>query len=165
MIKRLSIICLLMLSMAGVKAQTYCYHCYKYYDFQDIPYDYSGSYRYYTFRGNLLFESEKDGSIKLNSYGYGSKKYPSSIFKLYSKKEGILKYVQIDDNGRWQFDKRYWLVSEDREFLNLVYPYDQPEPEYIEVVKRNNLWFEKVTCFKKYSNVESEINKSTPMRY
>lgn len=27
MIKRLSIICLLLFSMAGVKAQTYCYHC------------------------------------------------------------------------------------------------------------------------------------------
>lgn len=163
MAKRLTLICLFLLCIAGVKAQTYCYHCYKYYDFQDIPYDWSGSYRYYTFRGDLFFQSEKDGSIKLN--GYGLHKYPDPIFKLYSNIDGVQKYVQIDDNGRWQFDKRYWLVSEDREYLNLIYPYDQPQPDYIEVVKRNNLWFEKVTCFKKHSNMESEINNSTPMRY
>lgn len=56
MVKRLTLVCLLLLAVAGVKAQTSCYHCYKKYDndtgqTQDF-------YHYFTFQGNYLYPSE-----------------------------------------------------------------------------------------------------------
>lgn len=152
--------------MVGVKAQTYCYQAYKYYDFQDIPYDVTdkGYYHYYTFQGDLLYESEKDGSLHYNSYVPGYKSY-SSIYKLFDKQDGILKYIEIDKNGKWQFEKRFWLVSEDKEYMNAVYPYEQPQPDYIKIVKELNLWFEKVTCYKKHSSVDNGAYKVPTMKF
>lgn len=64
MTKRLTIICLFLLAVAGLKAQVYCYHCYK-----EISTN-SGrqqllpviiEYQYFTFQGDLLFEYSLSG--------------------------------------------------------------------------------------------------------
>lgn len=166
MTKRLTLICFLLFCFTGIKAQTYCYQLYKYYDFQDIPYDVTdkGYYNYYTFKDDLLFRSEKDGSLHYESYVPGYKSY-SPIFKLFDKKDGTLKYVEIDENGAWLFEKRFWLVSKDKEYMNVVYPYDQPQPDYIKVVKQLNTHFEKVTCYKKHSSVDNGAYKVPAMKY
>ena len=79
MSKRFLLICLFTLSIAGLKAQTYCYHLYKHYDNMDNagPRD---SYQYFTFEGNWLYPSEYpspytsiNGQVVCQSFLYNSK--------------------------------------------------------------------------------------------
>lgn len=65
MTKRLALIYLFLLCIAGMKAQTYCYHGYKKYDKNDIPQAFN-NYIYITFKGDLLYSSEKDGSYRVS---------------------------------------------------------------------------------------------------
>lgn len=164
MAKKLTLICLFLFCIAGVKAQTYCYHAYRYYDFQNIPHNLpNGSYRYYTFQDNLMYQSEKDGSIYVDkTWGLN---ITSTIWKLFEVKDDVLKYVEIDKNGKWQFDKRFWLVSRDSEYMNLVYPYEQPQPDYIKIIESANLYYEKVTCFKKHSSVDNRAYEVPAMKF
>lgn len=126
MIKRLSIICLLMFSMAGVKAQTYCYHCYKKYDKFEVP-EPKDSYLYITFKGDLLYVSEKDGGYAISEFD--GKRY-ENLYKYTGKKvDGAYMYASWSKlNSRpfagkdYDYNYRnYYLVSFDKNEINYVF--------------------------------------------
>lgn len=49
--------------------------------------------------------------------------------------------------------------------MNLVYPYEQPQPDYIKIVERANLYYEKVTCFKMHSSVDNGVYEVPAMKF
>ena len=123
MTKRLTLVCFLLFFIVGVKAQTYCYHCYKKYDKFDVPEE-KNSYKHITFKGEYMYFSEKDGSYE-NAYWSDNKKI-ESLYKYTGKKvDGALMYAYWSKwgvpFGEYKFNYGiYFLVSEDRNYINFV---------------------------------------------
>lgn len=85
--KRFTLICLFMFCIAGVKAQTYCYHCYKEYDKFDVPKS-KDYYTYITFKGDFVYFSKKDGSY---TDGYDGKPR-EMLYKFYGYSDDAMVY-------------------------------------------------------------------------
>lgn len=122
MTKRITFVCLFVFAVAGLKAQTYCYHCYKQYDKFDVP-EPKNFYEYYTFKDDLMFESEKDGGGRI----IDGKRTSPGYYKLKEiGDDGTLMYVSWTDlftldRSKYQYDYGlYILVSPDRSELNKV---------------------------------------------
>lgn len=123
--KRLTLICLLLFAIAGVKAQvTYCYHIYKEYDKNDIPQSVNG-YEYLTFKGNFLYPSEKDGSYEISQY---NGKPCKRLYKYKKRVDGALLYAAWNDYANNYQDEiynssglTYYLVSEDKSEINYIH--------------------------------------------
>lgn len=132
MIKRLSIICLLMFSMAGLKAQTYYYHCYRKYDQNDIPQSVN-EYKYITFKGDFLYPSDKDGNAIYDSWigpiTYKRQKTENgySFYALWNTNpdafyEDLYSRYEIWRNtaSKNKYAYTYYLVSEDKSEINYL---------------------------------------------
>lgn len=129
--KQIAIICLFLFCIAGVKAQTYCYHFYKEYDQYDIP-ELHDSYLYITFKGDLIYYSKKDGSY-LNDF---EGKPFETLYKFYGYNDDVLVYKlwqqvhyiagkRLVDTGFK--DLKILLVSKDKTIINEVYKGAAPE--------------------------------------
>lgn len=137
--KILPTFCFLLLSMAGLKAQeTYCYHIYKHIDNMGVP-ESRKEYVYITFKGDLLWVSEKDGSYKI---GYDGKR-DKTIYKYLGEKVDTCFYYgmfeprlmnnesgikEADDFGKYLgnslYRMFYFLVTEDKSLINKVTRFD-----------------------------------------
>lgn len=130
MAKRLTLTCLLLFCIAGVKAQvTYCYHIYKKYDKNDIPQSVNG-YRYLTFKGDFMYASEKDGGYEISQFD--GKPY-KNLYRFKKRVDGALLYAQWNDYANNYQDEiympwgghssglTYYLVSEDKSKINYIH--------------------------------------------
>ena len=157
--KHLILTCLFLLAIAGVKAQTYCYHIYKKYDKNDIPQSVNG-YQYLTFKGDFMYRSEKDGSYQIIE---GT--HVKNLYKFLKRIEGGMIYAEWNDyanNYQDEINKQYgvcfigltyYLVSEDRSEINYLY-------------KRSNEISEPFTlCFERCPNEDCDGPKTPVMKH
>lgn len=124
MAKKIIFICLLLLTITGVKAQTYCYHCYKKYD-NDIP-ESQDYYHYFTFQGNYLYPSEF-ATPYVNIYG---ENISQTYFYNGKKVDGAKYYGYIIPQSNplsndifapnMMYNMSYYLVSSDMNIINYV---------------------------------------------
>lgn len=123
MSKKLTFICLFMLSIIGLNAQTYCYHLYKHYDNMGNA-ESRDSYRFITFDSNWLYPSEYASpytSIN-NQVVCQSFKYSPKI----TNEDGDLYFGYYDpkDDGYLtsassvMFYRFYYLVSKDKRSIS-----------------------------------------------
>lgn len=99
MTKRIVITCLLLLSVAGLKAQTYCYHCYKSCVETKSGYKYSleDYYTTFTFKGDCLHTD--------NTYPLSAASRSNRLWKKSSMENGgVLIYSEYEKNifGNWK---------------------------------------------------------------
>ncbi len=140
MAKKLSLICFLLLCVAGLKAQTtYCYHRYKHYDKNDIPQTVD-SYEYLTFYGDWLYPSEKDGGYRKSVY---DGKPLKQLYRYKKKVNGCLLYSSWNEKANNYDDEiinpvggthySYYLVSVDKSEVNHIFKgwYGSDGKEYI----------------------------------
>jgi len=126
--KRLALFLLFLVSMTGLKAQTYCFHYYKHIDNLGVP-EPRDSYEYITIKGDLLYVSEKDGSYKIGINGERDR----TVYKYLGEKiEGCLYYGMYDPQlmsaddpfefgrslGKNLYNMFYYLVPADKSIIN-----------------------------------------------
>ena len=121
----MSLTCLFLLAIVGVKAQTFCYHCYRKYDndtrqTQDF-------YHYFTFQGNYLYPSEfATPYVNINGVDV-SQMY---LYNGEKDKDGNLYYgYTLPQSNPWSNDifapnmmysMSGYLVSPDKSIINYV---------------------------------------------
>lgn len=152
MFKRLTLICLLLLAVAGVKAQTYCYHCYQEYDKFDVPKPKDG-YTYFTFKGDFIYFSKKDGSYQ---DGYDGKP-KEMLYKFFGYSDAALVYkwwcrdFYMEKEKYTYSNAHILLVSKDKTKINYIFkgskfvdacttcfercPYDECEKPHVPAMK------------------------------
>lgn len=121
MTKRLVIACLLLLSVAGVKAQTYCYHCYKSVYKTNSGYQYcqEDSYRYFTFQGDFLFDyshPDKPNSKDKTAWKYTGLRHDGHL--MYSKyyRNAFGNYNDLVEYTNKDYYENYY-VSDNRNLI------------------------------------------------
>ena len=136
MVKRITLVCLLLLAFVGIKAQqTLCYHCYKKYDKNDIP-EQQNYYVYITAKDNysIIYVSKKDGSCPTFPDGtpnkqlfkYTGKKVDGAMLYAYwGKNLNVMAWHEAYKHGKepdyvFQYHK-YFLISEDWNEINFVW--------------------------------------------
>lgn len=118
-------ICLFLLIIIGVKAQTYCYHFYKYINAngEAISRDY---YMYITFQDNWLYPSQNanpyvsiNGKVEYMAFLYTGRKTVNGdlYYGYYDPKEFD---IILGDINLPRYNSFYYLVSEDRKLINVV---------------------------------------------
>ncbi len=99
MTKRNILICLFVICMTGIKAQTYCYHCYKFIVCENGEYKYYNQdyYTYFTFNGDCIFSEDPHGPTT-SSHGDIVWKY------YYMVNGGGTIYAEFEKNifGKWK---------------------------------------------------------------
>ncbi len=134
MAKKLTLFCVFLLCMAGLKAQTYCYHCYKKYDKFDVP-EPQDKYVYITFKGDLIYFSEKDGSYPKDYKG----KPIDVLYKFYGYSDDAAVYhlwLRGWNKEYYYHDANYLLVSKDKTLINYHF-------KGSELVEQHTLCYEK----------------------
>lgn len=136
MVKRITLVCLLLLSFVGIKAQqTLCYHCYKKYDKNDIPVQ-QNYYVYITAKDNysIIYWSNKDGSCPTfpdgtpnkQLYKYTGKKVDGAMLYAYwGRNLNFMAWHEAYKHGKepdyvFKYHK-YFLISEDWNEINFVW--------------------------------------------
>lgn len=127
--KRFTLICLFLLAITGMEAQTtLCYHCYKKYDKNDIP-ENKNFYAYFTAKDNysILYPSNKDGTCPTFPDGTPNKQ----LYKYTGKNvDGAMLYAYWGtDLYAWPYNPnkyifqyhKYLLISEDWNEINFVW--------------------------------------------
>ena len=135
---RLALFLLFLFSLAGLKAQTYCFHYYKHIDNLGVP-EPRDSYEYITINGDLLYVSEKDGSYKIGYdgkrdrtvYKYTGEKVDNCFYygmfesRLMNNHSGIKEADDFAKHlGGSLYRMFYFLVTEDKSLINKVDRFD-----------------------------------------
>lgn len=99
MAKRLTWICLFLLAISGIKAQTYCYHCFKSCIKTNTGFKYSNEdyYTTFTFTGDCLYTN--------NTYPPSGSSRSDRLWKVSTiLNEGVLMYTEYQKNifGKWK---------------------------------------------------------------
>ena len=125
MAKRLTWICLFLLCIAGVKAQTYCYHCYK--SYENDARQSEDFYHYITFQGNCLYTSEfATPTVNINGmdvsqmYRYqGGKDKDGNMYYGYA----LPQYDPLSNDifaSNMMYSMSGYLVSPDKRTINFI---------------------------------------------
>ncbi|MBQ6305577.1 MAG: hypothetical protein IJK78_03330 [Bacteroidales bacterium] len=162
--KRLTLICLLFFGIAGVKAQTYCYHCYKMYDEFDVPKT-ENSYGYVTFKGDYLYPSEKDGSYQISAF---DRKPSKNLYKCKTIVNGALLYAKWDDTHNEYAENVTFYIFPDK-YTYFLIATDKSEINYIHngyTSPNGNLTKKPYTfCYERCPNRDCETTKGPSMKH
>jgi hypothetical protein len=142
MAKKLTLLFLLLLAVAGVKAQIYCYHCYKEVTVtkdgrQEMLPWFTPYNKFFTFQGDLLFEYPlygKAGKKDKMAWKYdGMRDKGNLLYFLYYRSF----FGQYDDPVEYADKNRYDIcyVSDDRNWICIckdacIYSYYQRCPDW-----------------------------------
>jgi len=122
---KMFLFCMFLFCSLGAKAQTYCYHCYKYTNYNGVA-ESRDYYKYITFQDNWLYPSQNaspyvsiNGKVEYMAFLYTGRKNADGdlYYGCYDPKE---RDPYIGDINLPRYNSYYYLVSEDRSMINVV---------------------------------------------